>query len=157
MPEVVLTNFTIHPNDSGPDHLEKKLDQYVIDLLRSNGIPEYEWDRPVSFSGNLWRLVKLKDIKRGKTTYVGGGQLLNLPLDKQCRLVVARMKHCGGIPPPLGNGCRYGSAQELEELMEAYDPNAYLDVKNVIGTCRSILIWFEKYYQPENKGYSKSH
>lgn len=143
--EASLITFLVPVKDSSPDMLEQRLDKFIIDYCRQRGLPEYEWDRPISLSGNHRLLVTLRHIQNGGITYVGGGNLIDLPLEKQARLVVARLKM--HTATPLRNPDIYKSEKHLVGLVEGYNNEANDVIRNVLGTCRAILAWYEKYYE----------
>lgn len=147
--EASLISFLVPAKDSSPDMLEQRLDKFIIDYCRQRGLPDYEWDRPISLSGNHRRLVTLNQIEKGNITYVGGGNLTDLSLKKQAGLVVARLKM--HTATPLMNPDIYKSEKHLVNLVEEYNDEANDVIRNVLGTCRAILAWYEKYYEPASE------
>ena len=70
--------------------------------------------------------------------------MVGLALEKQARLVAARLKKRQGTP--LVNISLYKSEKTIVGLVEEYNHKANDAVRNVLGTCRAILDWYEKYY-----------
>ncbi|MEK6874962.1 MAG: hypothetical protein AABX52_04400 [Nanoarchaeota archaeon] len=138
----------VDPKEPGQDQLEDILDKYIVQICRTNGLPNYEWDRPVTYTGNLRRLVSLSDIKNGIINYVPGPLLFELSDEKKARLIFERQKR-NPCPPILGFMFpSITSSCELTELLQRNNEQVVSITRNVIGTCRAILLWYEKYYSP---------